>query len=144
MGGLGGKEEGEENSRAAVGFEAGGVLLPESGWMSGPNTQPDQEPLGWQPCARAQSLSRVQLFVTHGLAPARLLCPWSFPGKNTGVGCHFFLQGIFWTWGLNPRLLHCRQILYSLRHQGSPTSMVVASNLTPGSLVEEVPLTSVK
>ena len=92
MGGLGGKEEGEENSRAAVGFEAGGVLLPESGWMSGPNTQPDQEPLGWQPCARAQSLSRVQLFVTHGLAPARLLCPWSFPGKNTGVGCHFLSQ----------------------------------------------------
>ena len=30
----------------------------------------------------------------HGLEPTRLLCPWDFPGKNTGVGCHFLLQGI--------------------------------------------------
>ena len=43
-----------------------------------------------------------------------------FPGKNTGVGCHFLLQGIFLTQGLNPGLLHCRQILYHLSHQGSP------------------------
>ena len=28
----------------------------------------------------------------HGLQPTRLLCPWSSPGKNTGVGCHFLLQ----------------------------------------------------
>ena len=42
------------------------------------------------------------------------------PGKNTGVGCHALLQGIFPTQGLNPGLLHCRQILYCLRHQGSP------------------------
>ena len=26
--------------------------------------------------------------------PAMLLCPWDFPGKNTGVGCHFLIQGI--------------------------------------------------
>ena len=31
----------------------------------------------------------------HGLQPARLLYPWGFPGKNTGVGCHFLLQRIF-------------------------------------------------
>ena len=43
-----------------------------------------------------------------------------FPGKNTGVGCHALLLGIFPTQGLNPRLLHCRQILYQLSHQGSP------------------------
>ena len=35
----------------------------------------------------------------HGLQPTRLLCPWNFPGKNTGVGCHFLLQGIFPTRG---------------------------------------------
>ena len=29
--------------------------------------------------------------------PARLLCPWNLPGKNTGVGCHYLLQGIFAT-----------------------------------------------
>ena len=37
----------------------------------------------------------------HGLQPTRLLCPWDFPGKNTGVGCHFLLQGNFLTQGLN-------------------------------------------
>ena len=41
----------------------------------------------------------------HGLQPARLLCPWDSPGKNTGVGCHFLLQGIFTNQGSNPRLL---------------------------------------
>ena len=42
------------------------------------------------------------------------------PGKNTGVGCCAFLQGIFPTQGSNPGLLHCRQNLYCLSHQGSP------------------------
>ena len=42
------------------------------------------------------------------------------PGKNTGVGCHALLQGIFPTHGSNPGLLHCRQILYQLNHKGSP------------------------
>ena len=50
--------------------------------------------------------------------PARLLCPWNSPGKNTGVGCHFLLQGIFPTQELNPDLLHCRWTLYHLSHQG--------------------------
>ena len=48
----------------------------------------------------------------HGLWPARLLSPWAFPGKDTGVGCHFLLQGIFLTQGSNPRLLHWWVILY--------------------------------
>ena len=55
----------------------------------------------------------------HGLYPARLLCLWDSPGKNTEVGCHFLLQGIFPTQGSNPGLLHCRQILHRLSHQGS-------------------------
>ena len=37
----------------------------------------------------------------HGLWPPRLLCPLDSPGKNTGVGCHFLLQGIFRTQGWN-------------------------------------------
>ena len=39
----------------------------------------------------------------YGLQPARVLCPWEFPGKNTGVRCHFPLQEIFQTQGWNPR-----------------------------------------
>ena len=58
----------------------------------------------------------------HGLQPTRLLYPWDFPGKDTGVGCHFLLQGIFPTQGSNPGLLHCRQILYWLSYKGSPCS----------------------
>ena len=41
-----------------------------------------------------------------GSQPTRLLCPWDSPGKNTGMGCHALLQGIFWTQGSNPSLLH--------------------------------------
>ena len=50
------------------------------------------------------------------------LCPWDFSGKSTEVGCHFLLQGIFFTQGSNLLLLClllCRQILYLLNHQGS-------------------------
>ena len=59
----------------------------------------------------------------HGLQPTRLLCAWNFPGTNTGVGCHFLLQRIFSTQGLNTCLLHLplgRQILYQRCHLGSP------------------------
>ena len=56
----------------------------------------------------------------HELYPTRLLCPWDFPGNSTEVDCHFLLQGIFPNQGLNPVLLHCRQTLYHLSHQGSP------------------------
>ena len=42
---------------------------------------------------------------SHGLQPTRLLCPWDSPGKNTGVGCHFLLQGIFPTQRANLSLL---------------------------------------
>ena len=42
-----------------------------------------------------------------GLKPSRLLCPWNSPGRNTGVGCHALLQGIFLPQGLNPHLLCC-------------------------------------
>ena len=57
----------------------------------------------------------------HGLQSIRLLCPWHFPGKNTGVDCHFFLQGIFLTQGRTHISCTGRQSL-PLRHQGSPSS----------------------
>jgi len=42
------------------------------------------------------------------------------PGKNTGVGCHYIIQGSFPTQGSNPGLPHCRRILYHLSPQGRP------------------------
>ena len=53
----------------------------------------------------------------HVLQPTRLFCPQDSLGKNTGMGCHSLLQGIFPTQGSNPGLLHCRQTLYHLSLQ---------------------------
>ena len=60
----------------------------------------------------------------HVLEPTRLcLCPWNFPGKNTGIGCYFPLQGIFLTQGPDPRLLgllHWQASSFPLCHLRSP------------------------
>ena len=56
------------------------------------------------PCVHACSVMSDSL-QPHGLQPAKILCPWDFPGKNTGVRCHFLLQEILPTQGLNPCLL---------------------------------------
>ena len=56
----------------------------------------------------------------HALQPTRLLCPQDSPGKNTGVGCHVLLQGIFPTQGSKLGLAHCGQILYRLSHLHYP------------------------
>ena len=47
--------------------------------------------------------------VSDSLRPHGLLCPWNSPGRNTGLGCHSLLQGIFPTQRLNLGLLHCRR-----------------------------------
>ena len=55
----------------------------------------------------AYLLSHVWFFCDpRGLQPTRFFCPWDCPGKNTGVGCHFLLQGAFLTQEWNPCLLH--------------------------------------
>ena len=69
---------------------------------------------------KVKSLSHVSLFATPWTVAYQAPRLWDFPGKNTGVDCHFLLQEIFLTHGLNPGLPHCRQMLYCLSHQGSP------------------------
>ena len=57
-------------------------------------------------CVYAKSFQSCStLCDPYGLKPTRLLCPWDSPGKNTGVGCYFLLQGIFLTKGSNLNLL---------------------------------------
>ena len=91
----------------------------------------------WRKCTKNSELSNIErgLLVlmpscsvlynslrSFGLEPTRLLRPWDFSGKNTGVGCHFLLQWIFLIQGLNPHLLcflNCRWILYPLSCGGS-------------------------
>ena len=79
-----------------------------------------QKPLKWS-CSVNWSRSVVsESFRLHGQWPTRLRRPWDFAGENTGAGCNFLLLGIFPTQGSNPGLLHCRQTLYHLSHQGTP------------------------
>ena len=78
------------------------------------------------------------LLQLHGLQPARVLCPWDFPGKNTGVGCHFLLQGIFQMHRLNPGLLHCRQILYHLSHKGSSGNVKDYTKMANGQSILKI------
>ena len=66
-----------------------------------------------------ESESESYSVVSDSLQPHGLYSPRNSPGQNTGVGSLSLLQGIFPTQGSNPGLLHCRQILYQLRHKGS-------------------------
>jgi len=72
-----------------------------------------------QVCVCAKSLQVCLTLFNHMDCGYPGSSPWSSPGKNTGVGCHALLQGIFLTQSL-PWFLHCRQILYCLSHQGRP------------------------
>ena len=80
--------------------------------------------LSWEfppllPCAVCVSCSVMfNSLQPHGLQPTRLLGSWDSPSKNTGVGRHSLLRGIFQTQVSNLGLSHCRQILYHLSHQG--------------------------
>ena len=64
-------------------------------------------------------LSHVLLFATPWTVAAQAPLSMNSPGLNTGVGSPSLLQGIFPTQGSNPGLLHCRQMLYCLSHEGS-------------------------
>ena len=64
--------------------------------------------------------SHVQLFVTPRTVACHAPPSWNSTGKNTGVGSHSLLQGIFSAQGSNPGLLYGKQILYQRSHQGSP------------------------
>ena len=88
-----------------------------------------QEPGGWDTCvlynilyACWACLVESDSLQPHGLSPTGLFYPWNFPG-NTGVGCHFLLQGIFLSQGSNPRLLcllHCQMQSLPLVLLGKP------------------------
>ena len=91
--------------------------LPHCSWTNLPSEPPGKP----KEVLSEWSLSCVQISETPWTVVH--LCPYNFPSKNTGVGCHFFLQGIFPTQGSNPSLLHLlhwQAVLYQLSHQESP------------------------
>ena len=107
-------------------------VMCQPGWERGLGWNGYMYVYGWVPWNYHNIVNRlypVLCFVTQscptlwdsmGCSPPGLSVYGDSPGKNTGVGCHILLQGIFSTQGSNPGVPHCRWILYHLRHQGSP------------------------
>ena len=82
-----------------------------------------------RPCLPVKSLQSCPTLCNPGdRSPPGSSVHGDSPGKNTGMGCHAFLQRIFPTQGLKPGLPPCRQILYQLSHQGSPRLKVLPLN----------------
>ena len=72
----------------------------------------------------SDSSSSLRPHGSLGPLPTRVLCPWDFPDKNTGVACHFLLQGIFPTQELSLCLLcllHWQEDSLPLSHLGIPS-----------------------
>ena len=85
---------------------------------------------------KVSELSRfscVWLFVTLWSVASQVLCPWNTPDKNTRVGCHALLQGIFLSQGSNLCLLHWQEDSLLLRHQGN---LVTSMPDVKGSLTD--------
>ena len=81
--------------------------------------QREKNGTSWLRKSKWKSLSHVSDSLwLHRLGPARLLCPWDSPGQNTGVDCHFLIQGIFPTQGSNLSLLHWQADFLPLSPQG--------------------------
>ena len=91
------------------------------GYLEKGKTQKPSFPLQFLTCSGKYKGEKCYLLI-HVLcnpvdcSPPRFLCPWDSPGKNTEMGCHFFLHGIFLSQGSNLGLWHCRPILYRLSH----------------------------
>ena len=85
------------------------------------------------PLMRAKSLNCIQLFRTIRTVACQAPLSWGFPGKSTGVGCHFLLQEIFPTQGSNSRLLyllHWQVDSLSLCYLGSLIALSIFSYFT--------------
>ena len=113
--------------RGRVGDSDGPCFLDGASLPGLPPLAPLPASVGLSPCPGGWSTCVCS---PHGLLPSRLLCPWDFPGKNTGVGCHFLLLGIFLAPGLNP-LLHTAGGFLLLSHQGkSACTQLLLMNLS--------------
>ena len=87
---------------------------------------------------KALLFSCVQLFATPWTVARQALLSMEVSRQEYGGYCHSLLQGIFPTQGSNPGLLHYRQILYYLSHQGSPKysySLFKCDLLTDANLI---------
>ena len=87
----------------------------------------------WKEGESVSHLVMSDFLQPHGLWPTRLLCPWDSPGRNTWVGCHAILQGIFLTKGSNLYLLcllHWQADALPLHHHSSEGQLLVSRQTT--------------
>ena len=96
------------------------VKEPDAGkdWRQKEKRVTEDDMVGWHHQCNGHESESCSV-VSDSLWPHGLYNPWNSPGQNTGVGSYSLLQGTFPTQGLNPGVLHCRQICYQLSHQGS-------------------------
>ena len=95
-----------------AGIEPGSPTLEADALTSEPPGKPCSYKVKWSELAQScPTLCDPMDCSLPGSSLQGILPPWDFPGKSTGVGCHFLLQGIFLTQGLNPDLPHSRQTL---------------------------------
>ena len=89
-------------------------------------------------CAMLSCSVMSDSFCPCGLYPTRLLCPWDFPGKNPGVGCHFILQGssciclLFFPSSKIRKIIHFPSVQFSSVAQSCPTLCESMNRSTPG------------
>ena len=94
-----------------------GMPFPSPGDLPNPGIEPGSPALQtdaftiWVCVVKVKSQSCPTLCNPVDCSLLGSFSPWDSPGKNTEVGCHFLLQGVFPTQGLSPSLLHCRQML---------------------------------
>ena len=98
------------------------------------------------PCGAVLACSVVSdSLQPHGLQPTRLLCPWDFLGRSTGVGCHFLLKEVFQMQGLKG-LLNWQADSLPMSHLGSPYISLISiknlsqSNIDIAKLLESKPI----
>ena len=80
-------------------------------------------------CMHIRMLIYVCCYFIAKLCLTLLWPPWDFPGKNTGVGCHFLLQRVFLTQKLNLCLLYWQADSFPLSHLGSPVYLYVCVSI---------------
>ena len=98
------------------------LMSPFHKWQNGCSKRLQDLPIQMKRCSILLIIreSKSHSVVSSSLRPHGLYSPWNSTGQNPGVGSWSLLQGIFPTQGMNSGLLHCRQILYQLSHEGSP------------------------
>ena len=122
--------------RVGAHFTACGMLVLQPGFKLRPLAVRAHSPNHWRVSMHSGSV------MSNSKTP-RFLCPWNLPGKNTAVGCHFLLQGIFPTQGSNLYLLHWQEDSFTTEQPGKPLNHCTTSKFLSDLGVSQLSLWAV-